>query len=214
MSNHTTTRRDLLRIGTTAAAYAAGASIVTGGIALASQAKGAVLPAASSAAWDRAHAAYVTASKATDDHWVQIEEPAVLELERRAPRPPKSFEVTALNGQTMSFAFEPDQPDAWEMSGRQHRDAGRALKAQWYAYQRDYPVARAGLNIDAISKASTDLLNVCSDAEDTLFATPAPHMDAVRIKLELLWQRGREQCPGFNAMVLADVQRLASQAAR
>lgn len=37
----TTTRRNLLRIGTTAAVYAAGASIVTGGIALASQAKGA-----------------------------------------------------------------------------------------------------------------------------------------------------------------------------
>lgn len=40
---NTTTRRDLLRLGTTAAAYAAGASIVTGGIALASQAKGAAL---------------------------------------------------------------------------------------------------------------------------------------------------------------------------
>lgn len=38
-----TTRRDLLRFGTTAAAYAAGASIVTGGIAIASQAKGAAL---------------------------------------------------------------------------------------------------------------------------------------------------------------------------
>lgn len=38
-----TTRRDLLRIGTTAAADAAGASIVTGGIALASEAKGATL---------------------------------------------------------------------------------------------------------------------------------------------------------------------------
>lgn len=40
MSNHTTTRRGLLCLGTTAAAYAAGATIVTGGIALASQAKG------------------------------------------------------------------------------------------------------------------------------------------------------------------------------
>jgi len=39
----TTTRRNLLRIGTTAAAYAAGATIVTGGVALASQGKGATL---------------------------------------------------------------------------------------------------------------------------------------------------------------------------
>ena len=39
----TTTRRNLLRIGTTAAAYAAGATIVTGGVAIASQAKGETL---------------------------------------------------------------------------------------------------------------------------------------------------------------------------
>jgi len=37
----TTTRRDLLRFGTSAVAYVAGAAIVTGGIALASEAKGA-----------------------------------------------------------------------------------------------------------------------------------------------------------------------------
>ena len=46
----TTTRRNLLSIGTTAAAYAAGASIVTGGIAIASQAKGAE---PNRAEWDR-----------------------------------------------------------------------------------------------------------------------------------------------------------------
>lgn len=40
MSAPATTRRDLLRIGTSAAAYAAGAAIVTGGIALAGEAKG------------------------------------------------------------------------------------------------------------------------------------------------------------------------------
>jgi hypothetical protein len=41
MTQPTTTRRDLLRLGTSAAAYAAGAAIVTGGVALASQARGA-----------------------------------------------------------------------------------------------------------------------------------------------------------------------------
>ena len=41
--NQTTTRRDLLRFGTSAGAYAAGAAIVTGGIALAGEAKGATL---------------------------------------------------------------------------------------------------------------------------------------------------------------------------
>lgn len=61
-----TTRRNLLRFGTTAAAYAAGASIVTGGIALASQAKGAEVPAVNREAWDRAYRAMTIASIADD----------------------------------------------------------------------------------------------------------------------------------------------------
>lgn len=41
MTQPTTTRRDVLRLGTSAAAYAAGAAIVTGGVALAGEANGA-----------------------------------------------------------------------------------------------------------------------------------------------------------------------------
>jgi hypothetical protein len=62
----TTTRRNLLRIGTTAAAYAAGATIVTGGVALASQAKGAEIATVDRASWDRAFAGMVAASAADD----------------------------------------------------------------------------------------------------------------------------------------------------
>lgn len=66
-----TTRRNLLRIGTTAAAYAAGASIVTGGIALASQAKGATLPAVDRTEWDRAFKAMLAANAVSDAAEVQ-----------------------------------------------------------------------------------------------------------------------------------------------
>ena len=50
MAQTATTRRDLLRFGTSAAAYAAGAAIVTGSIALAGEAKGATIP---EARWQR-----------------------------------------------------------------------------------------------------------------------------------------------------------------
>lgn len=54
----TTTRRDLFRLGTSAAAYAAGAAIVTGGVAFAGEANGAsaLLPVDRSA-WDAAYLA-------------------------------------------------------------------------------------------------------------------------------------------------------------
>ena len=81
-------------------------------------------------------------------------------------------------------------------------------------YEREYPLARAALDVDAISDASNAHLDAISDAEDRLFQTAAPHFDAVRIKLELLWADERDPIPDFNALVLADVQRLASQEGR
>ena len=65
MSAPTTTRRDLLRFGTSAAAYAAGAAIVTGGIALAGEAKGAV-PGPDRRAWDAASKRCADAKAAYD----------------------------------------------------------------------------------------------------------------------------------------------------
>jgi len=61
----TTTRRDLLRFGTSAAAYAAGAAIVTGGVAIASEAKGAlgISPALAKLLADR------SAADETVDRW-------------------------------------------------------------------------------------------------------------------------------------------------
>lgn len=164
--------------------------------------------------WEVAYAAFLAASNASDEHWETVEEPAIMELQRRAPRPSTSFSIPARNGQVATFTFDPSDPDKWDCSGEQFLEATRALKAQWQTYERDAPLVRAELNIDAISKDSTDHLDACSAAEDRLFETPAPDLDAVRIKLELLWLDDREPCPGFNALVLADVQRLTSQEGR
>ncbi len=208
--NATSTRRDVLRFGTTAAASAASASIVAGGITLASQAMGAA-PAAGFAAWGRAHSAYLVASKASDDHWEYVEEPAIMEVERRAPRPATSFSIPARNGQVATFTFDPHDPDKWNDTGEQFIDAVRPLKAQWQVYDRDAPLVHAEVGIEAIGEVSSDLLNAHSAAENRLFETPAPDLDAVLIKLELLWSDDRDQCPDLNALVLADVRRLTSR---
>lgn len=89
----TTTRRNLLRIGTTAAAYAAGASIVTGGVALASQAKGASTSAYESAfaRW-KANLAIISKGEATEDQiavcWGKVDaaETFLMEADQRSPR--------------------------------------------------------------------------------------------------------------------------------
>jgi len=89
----TTTRRDLLRFGTTAAAYAAGASIVTGGMALASQAKGASLNACETtfAQW-KAGLAILAKDETTDAQiascWKRVDaaEEFLMETDQRSPR--------------------------------------------------------------------------------------------------------------------------------
>lgn len=80
--------------------------------------------------WDVAYAAFLAASNASDQHWEMVEEPAVLELERRAPRPPKTFSIPARSGQVRTFEFDPAEPDKWDGTGRQFADAVRPLKAQ------------------------------------------------------------------------------------
>lgn len=64
MNQPTTNRRDLLRLATTAAAYTAGAAIVTGGVAAVSVA---ATPGAS-AAWDAAMRNLATVQAASDDY--------------------------------------------------------------------------------------------------------------------------------------------------
>ncbi len=44
------------------------------------------------------------------------------------------------------------------------------------------------------------------------FETPAPDIAAVMVKLEALWADERDPIHDYNALVLADVRRLAGEA--
>ena len=201
-----TTRRSLLRLGTGALAYGAGAAAVAGGVALVGEAKRAALPA-DHRAFDRALAAYRAAVKASDDHYRLIEEPAEDEVQRRAPFSGCTFYHTASNGQTVGHRWNPKDPDGWESGppGSILAQKARAVRAAYEANQR----VRVQMGMAAIGEESNRLYRAVTPAEDALFATPAPDLAAIRTKLELLWNDERAQIPEYQDLVLADVRRLS-----
>jgi hypothetical protein len=201
----TTTRRGLLWMGTSVAAYGAGAALVAGGCALAGEAKGAM--PTDRAAWDRALAEYQAASDASDHHWRTVEEPMCDEIDRRAPHPGAFFTVPARSGQVGRLPWYPD-PTAYAGQGPTIYAAAKAHHAKMEAWKQ----AAADLQRDAISERSDELQDACSDAETRLFHTPAPDLAAIRVKLELLWGGERDRLPDYDALVMADVRRLCGEA--
>ena len=106
----TTTRRNLLRIGTTAAAYAAGASIVTGGIALASQAKGAAPAVSPQLA--KLLRNYTTADDALNHFYETVHNPAVeREAGMREAYPDIEHRIPTTSGNVQTFTTaKPSKP--------------------------------------------------------------------------------------------------------
>lgn len=201
-----TTRRSLLRLGTGALAYGAGAAAIAGGVALAGEAKGATLPA-DRRAFDRAFAAYRAAVKASEDYAVQIEEPALAEVERRAPFAGCFFDIKSRDGKTIRHRWSPDDPDAYETHPPSSPliPAAREVRRAFEANQQ----ARVDLGIKNIMDRSNDLYEAISPIEDALFATPAPDLAAVCVKLDLLWNDERDSIRAYEKLVRDDVRRLS-----
>ncbi|WP_203309621.1 hypothetical protein [Sphingomonas beigongshangi] len=206
-----TTRRALLRLGTGALAYGAGAAAVAGGFAIAGEAKGAETERPGRAAWDRALAAYRAAVAASDRHYADVEKPANEKLQRRAPFAGCFFEVTDQTGRTVRHRWSPNDPDAYETMppGSVHAAKAREVKAAWQAHQR----AASTLGMDAIRKRSNELYEAIGPAEDALFQTQAPDLDAVLVKLDRLWSERDYNIPEYSDHVMADVRRLAGREA-
>jgi hypothetical protein len=196
-----TTRRSLLRLGTGALAYSAGAAI------LVDTAKAAG-PALDRRAWDRALAAYRAAVTASDEHYRLVEEPAIEEAERRAPFAGCYFEDTAKSGQTVRHRWDPKDPNGYEglPPGSVLTIKAREVRRAWEAHQQ----ARQALGMDAIAEQSNALYTAITPAEDALFETPAPDLAGVAVKLDLLWNDDRDQIPSYQELVRADVRRLSS----
>jgi hypothetical protein len=201
-----TTRRAVLRLGTGALACGAGAAAVAGGAGLAGEAKG-VSPTVDRHAFNRALAAYRAAVKASDDHYRLVEEPAEDEVQRRAPFLSCTFYHTASSGKTVGHRWNANDPDGWECGPPNSilAQKARAVRTAYEANQR----VREQLGMAAIGDESDRLYRAINPAEDVLFATPAPDLAAVQIKLDLLWKDDRDQIPAYQDLVMADVRRLS-----
>lgn len=201
-----TTRRSLLRLGTGALAYGAGAAAVVGGMAIAGEAKSATL-APDRRAFERALAAYRAAVKASEDHYRLVEEPAEDEVQRRAPFHGCTFYHTATNGKTVGHRWNPNEPDGWDYGPPNSilAQKAQAVRAAYEANQR----AREQMGMAAISEESNRLYSAINPAEDALFQTPAPDLAAVAVKLDLLWNDDRDPIREYEKLVREDVRRLS-----
>lgn len=219
-----TTRRNLLRIGTTAAAYAAGAAIVTGGAALASQAKGAT-PTGLSPGFAQALAAFAAAQRNASSHEALIVGPTRarwLAAKDAVPHatiaPGSSWRGSHVfwstdNYQALSIAkgIVADHP----RTSRTH-DVIRARKLVAADHRRARAIARVGrtTGIHAAIDESDRLGDLLVAAEDAVCAFPATTLGDLEAKLAFFVERDLAQNDGNVELALADVRRLLSQEGR
>jgi hypothetical protein len=159
--------------------------------------------------WDSAHAAHLAAVHSYGDHETNVRTPAYAELNRRAPVPDRKFTVPIEGGRSVTLSFDPAEPDLWvnHPSPAFREPAVRAREA-WFSFVAAHDAAEADLKLEQIEEESERLHEATIMAEDRLFETPAPHIAAVLVKLDLLWRDERDPIPGFQELVLADIKRL------
>ncbi len=227
MSITTTTRRNLLRFGTTAAAYAAGASIVTGGIALASQATGAALtvsPQLAKLLTDR------DAADAVLDKWYEaVWNPAVdrsvaiataiphVELVTPALPGSPTAPITWSTANSLSVghargiagipAQRQNQGAAWQA---RRRDARKFVAAH---LRRERAIGQAGRETKILRVEEDKLWEPITRCDRAIECFPATSLEDLSAKLAHLEKVGSEP-DGLLGTIQADVRRLLTQEAR
>ena len=222
-----TTRRNLLRIGTTAAGYAASASIVTGGIALASQAKGAALsvsPQLAKLIADR------DAADAILDQWYEaVWNPAVdrrvavataiphVELVTPALPGSPTAPITWSTANSLSIghargiagipAQRQNQGAAWQA---RRRDARKFVAAH---LRRERAIAQAGRETKVLRRQEDALWEPITRCDRAIEGFPAASLTDLSAKLAHLEKVGSEP-DGLLRTVQADVGRLLAQGSR
>jgi hypothetical protein len=236
----TTTRRDLLRFGTSAAAYAAGAAIVTGGVAIASEATGAV---PTNPRLRRLIALHDQANAAANRFTDMVEEPAraacaaaVEALPRPTPVPHRSVYTTYTSmmgeeirlstdsvgavGCARRFMTDPTWADmggdAWRQASRElaaladERDA--IVQADEIAHRSQIEAIQERHDIAGIVQRSNQLDDRTSDLWHAAMKTSAHSLADVAAKIDFADRTGREEVPDLVlAAISADVRRLTKE---
>ncbi|WP_277983954.1 hypothetical protein [Sphingomonas faeni] len=224
MKNSTTTRRDLLRLGTTAAAYAAGASIVTGGIALASQAKGETLEGVSPGLI-KAIAAFAAAERASAQYEATVYEPARLRWLAAKEAVPHTTVAPSPNWKMSPAFWSTDNREALAIAkglvGSHPRtsknpDVVRARGLIAAKHRRDRAVDRAGasVGIGPCCEESDRLSDQAADAASDVAAFPAKSLADIEAKMAFIIKHDMEPNGGMMEHMLADARRLLGREAR
>lgn len=214
-----TTRRSLLRLGTGALAYGAGAAAVTGGVALAGEAESATL-SPDRRAWDRTMTAYTKAA-ATFTVTDQLHDKVYAAWKADAPSADtidlgEFWPMTA----TQVARMDPDKYEqerfasgAWFPTDKEAARFRAAVESV-RDYHRQIAASEQRHGIDAIGERHDADCNVMCDLEAELMAMPAPDIAAVAWKLGRIFTPNDE---GFTSSyghkyvqpVLDDVRRLS-----
>ncbi len=220
----TTTRRNLLRIGTTAAAYAAGATIVTGGVALASQAKGAA-PTGVSPGMAEALANLRTVERAANHHEETVFDPIRTRwLAAKNAVPHHVVEPSANWTGSPSF-WSTDNPTAIGLAETlvssnprtsRRGDVVRARKLIAADYRRSRAITRIGKasGIDAAHEECDRYSDLLVAAEQAVCVHPAANLSDLDAKLAVYRERDLGGEGGKLDLLTADVRRLLAQEGR
>jgi hypothetical protein len=223
--NAHTTRRQLLRFGTSAAAYAAGAAIVAGGATIASEARGAtpsISPALSAllTEYDRADATIdrfyeTTFNPAVDRHH-----------ELRAAIPHVERDIPAAGGRVIRWSTDrpQDVANARGIAGLPSRHQNQ--KAEWQAkrtaarsfyavhLRRQRALERTAIisGSEAVRRREDELFTPIKAATDAIKAFPVASAADMAAKLGHLERVGVHDADDLLGIVLSDAQRLAGEA--
>jgi len=220
----TTTRRDLLRLGTTAAAYAAGASIVTGGVAIASKARGAapaVSPQLAKLLRD-----YARADKALAHFYETVHNPAVdREAAMREACPDIEHDIPMTGGQTRMFttAKSMDVAQARHIAKSKmsaecshpnwpaKRQGARAFYVAHLRRERAFAGIRRTCRIDAITAREATLLAPYTAAVAGIAAFPIATVADLDAKMAHLLENRTSHDNDLFDTIQADVRRLLTR---
>ena len=159
--------------------------------------------------WKEALARWRAAEAAWDDFLDGTYNPAIEELDRRAPAPPPNFTVTAKSGATQLYFYDRANPDEWTRNlSSLISEPARVLHDRWMQYDRDRNAAWQALRIDELSAEEDRLAAASTEARYKLMSTPVGNAAEMLQKIEIAWAPGCDP-DLFRDELFADFRHLA-----
>lgn len=162
--------------------------------------------------WKRAFNAHRAADTAYDHFLDNVYLAADEELVRRAgPLPSLRFRVPRARGHFDEYEANPAEFD-WLCADEEYGPLVRPVRDAWEARLAKREAAERDLGIAGLEEESERLGRRSWTAFVQLIETPAPDAEAVRHKLDLIWDRGFGDREDFQRLILTDLAALSGVA--